>query len=416
LTPAARVAAVIEILTQIEDGRRPADEVVRQWGRRHRFAGSKDRRAISTQLYAVLRRRGLYAKAAGTQPRSWVLAHLVLGDGRMPHDIAALFSGDGYAPPALTPKECALVRELSSTGRQELPAYDVPDFLLPELTEAFGADLPIALAALDAPAPLDLRVNTLKTTRADAATALAAIGIETQPTPHAKTGLRVLGTHQIAGTRAYKDGHIEPMDEGSQIAAAMVDAKSGMQVADLCAGGGGKTLALAAAMGNRGQIYATDSDAHRLRQLAPRMKRAGARNIHPLTWPQDGAFGDLDGTCDRVLLDVPCSGSGAWRRRPELKWRITAADIDRLTTTQDALLGTGAALVKPGGHLVYVTCSVLPVENERRITAFIQRNPRFKPITEGHAGIRSGSLGTHLAPHTHATDGFFISRLHNATL
>lgn len=411
MTPGARVAAAIEIVEDIERGERPADDVVRQWGRSHRFAGSKDRRAISSRVYSVLRRRGYYAKASSTDARALVIADLVLSEGKAPQEVAALFSGEGHSPPPLSNDEHTLITTLISGHQEGLPAYDVPDFLLPELQAAFGDDLDAALATLDTPAPLDLRVNTLKATREEAAAALAAVGIETTPTPHAPTGLRVSGNHLIAGTIAFKEGMIEPMDEGSQLAAIMVDARPGMQVLDLCAGGGGKTLALAAAMQNKGQIYATDTDARRLGNLAPRMRRADARNIQPMKWPQDGDFSELVGKCDRVLIDAPCSGTGAWRRHPEQKWRVTQEEIEKLTRTQDALLKTAAGLVKPGGLLVYVTCSVLPSENEHRTDAFLEAHPDFQPVFTATDPARPTSSGIRVSPLSHSTDGFFISRL-----
>ncbi|MGD1935147.1 MAG: RsmB/NOP family class I SAM-dependent RNA methyltransferase [Candidatus Phaeomarinobacter sp.] len=411
MTPGARVAAAIEIVEHIERGERPADDVVRQWGRSHRFAGSKDRRAISSQVYSVLRRRGFYAKASSVEPRALVITDLVLGECKAPQEVAALFSGEGHAPPPLSNDEHSLINTLTSGMQDGLPAYDVPDFLLPELMEAFGDDLDTALAALDTPAPLDLRVNTLKTTREEAAAALAAVGIDTTPTPHAPTGLRVSGNHLIAGTIAFKEGMIEPMDEGSQLAALMVDAQPGMQVLDLCAGGGGKTLALAATMQNKGQIYATDTDARRLGNLAPRMRRADARNIQPMKWPQDGNFSELAGKCDRVLIDAPCSGTGAWRRHPEQKWRLTAEEIEKLTKTQDALLKSAADLVKSGGQLVYVTCSVLPSENEQRIEDFLESHADFSPVFSASDPATPANSGIHLTPHSYGTDGFFVCRL-----
>lgn len=403
MTPAARIAAAIEIVEEIELGLKPADDVVRQWGRGHRFAGSKDRRAISERVYAVLRRRGLYAGAGGDAPRALVMADMVLGEGQTRDEVVALFSGEGHAPTPLSDDEQTLLSTLMAEAGRDLPAYDVPDFLLPELTQAFGADLDDALAALDRPAPVDLRVNTLKVSREEAATILADAGIDTEPTPHSPIGLRVKGSHLITGTQAYKQGLVEPMDEGSQLAALAVEAAPGMQVLDMCAGAGGKTLGIAATMENSGQIYATDTDARRLGNLAPRMKRAGARNIQPLPWPQDASFEALNGKCDRVLLDVPCSGSGSWRRHPEQKWRVTPDDIERLTKTQSALLRSAAPLVKPGGRLVYITCSVLPAENEARIDAFLEAHPDFAPV--------STDAGPRLAPHTHGTDGFFIQCL-----
>lgn len=406
MTPAARIAAAIEVVGEIEQGLRPADDVVRQWGRSHRFAGSKDRRAISEFVYAVVRRRGHYAKAAGDKPRALVLADLALRERQTRDDIVSLFSGEGHAPALLDDAEQNLLSTLMADAAQDLPGYDVPDFLVPGLTQAFGDELDAALTALDTPAPVDLRVNTLKATREEAATVLADAGIDTEPTPHSPIGLRVKGNHLIAGTSAYKQGLVEPMDEGSQLAALAVDAQPGMQVLDMCAGAGGKTLSLAAAMENSGQIYATDTDARRLGNLAPRMRRADARNIQPMSWPQDGSFAALDGKCDRVLLDVPCSGSGSWRRHPEQKWRVTPEQIESLTKTQSALLRSAAPLIKPGGLLVYISCSVLPAENEERISAFLESRSDFAPLPL-EAG-QPGNIGRRLSPHIDGTDGFFI--------
>lgn len=400
MTPAARVAAAIDIIGEIEQGLRPADDIVRAWARAHRFAGSKDRRAITQQVYSVLRRRGVYEKAANADPRALVMADLVLGAGNARDDVVALFSGERYSPPPLNDDEQTLLSKLMSQAGVELPAYDVPDFLMPQLKAAFGDNLECALAALDRPAPMDLRVNTLKATRDDVASMLVKSGIETSPTPYSPIGLRVLGTHLITGTDAYKQGLVEPMDEGSQLAALAVGAKPGMQVLDMCAGAGGKSLALTARMENTGQIYATDVDARRLGNLAPRMKRAGARNIQLLPWPQDGSFEALAGKCDRVLLDVPCSGAGSWRRHPELKWRTNSEDLDQLAKTQASLLRRAAPLVKPGGQLIYVTCSVLPQENQVRIDEFLAEHAEYSVVDV--------TFDRHLAPHTHGTDGYFI--------
>ncbi len=397
MTPAARIQAAIEILDEIARGYRPADDVMRNWTRTHRFAGSKDRRAISDHVYDVLRRRGHYAKVTGSDSaRAAMIAHVAASGGT--GAVSAAFTGEGHAPAALSEDEAALASSAPATA----PAYDVPDFLLPQLREAFGGDLDAELTALDRPAPLDLRVNTLRGTRDDALESLAAAGIEAAPTPHSPIGIRIEGHQQITGTEAYKSGLVEPMDEGSQLAALAVGAEPGMQVADLCAGAGGKTLAIAAQMENTGQIYASDSDARRLGRLTPRMKRAGARNIQPVPWPQDGNFADLEGKCDRVLLDVPCSGSGSWRRHPELKWRLTPEDLERLTRTQDALLGSAAPLVEEQGALIYVTCSVLPTENEARILGFLAKFPQF----------RLGEAGWYrMTPRCNGTDGFFVAVL-----
>lgn len=400
MTPGARVQAAIEILDEIATGRRPADDIMRDWARAHRFAGAGDRRAISDLVYDVLRRRGYYALLTGRDDaRAAVLGHLAATEGA--GEAARLFSGEGHAPPALSGEERQLAG-LIATSARGAPESDAPAFLVPHLHEAFGDDMEAELAALDSPAPLDLRVNTLKATREDAQAALAAEGIETVPTPRSPVGLRVAGPARITRTRAFREGLVEPMDEGSQLACLAVAARPGMQVADLCAGAGGKTLALAAMMENTGQIHATDVDARRLTRLRPRMKRAGARNVQPLRWPQDGDFSALAGRCHRVLVDAPCSGSGAWRRHPELKWRLDPARLDQLTRTQDALLRSAAVAVRPGGRLVYVTCSVLPLENEARIARFLETHPDFS---------EDPAAGLHLTPHRDGTDGFYVAVL-----
>lgn len=404
MTPGARVQAAIDILDEIAAGRRPADEIVRDWGRAHRFAGAKDRRAIADLTYDVLRRRGYYALlTARDDARAAVLAHVAAGQGA--GETARLFSGDGHAPAVLDADERQLAGNIATSARG-VPEFDAPSFLLPELEAAFGADMEEELAALDRPAPLDLRVNTLKATREEARTRLAEDGIAAEPAPRSPIGLRIEGQVRIAGSAAFKAGLIEPMDEGSQLAALAVGAAPGMQVADLCAGAGGKALALAAEMENRGQIYASDADARRLGRLGPRMKRAGARNIQPVRWPQDGRFTDLTASCDRVLIDAPCSGTGAWRRHPELKWRLAAEDLAGLTRTQDALLRSAAPLVKPGGRIVYVTCSVLPAENEARTDAFLAEHPAFS---------RNDAASFRLTPFRDGTDGFYVAVLDRAS-
>jgi len=427
MTPAARVAAAIEALADIDERRRPAADAIKDWGVAHRFAGSGDRAAISSLVYDALRRKSSSAWIMGeSTPRAEIIGALKQTRGLDLDTIEALFSGERHAPARLTELE----RERFSTANLEgAPAHvagDYPEWLAPLFEAAFGADAAEEGRALAERAPVDLRVNLLKTTREKVLAGLAHLSPE--PTPISPIGLRAPlrpdgRAVALAAEPAYVKGLVEVQDEGSQIAALLAEAKPGMQVLDLCAGGGGKTLALAASMDNRGQIYATDPDGRRLAAIYARLARSGARNVQVRS-PRGKAdvVADLEGRCDLVLVDAPCTGSGAWRRNPDAKWRIRPGALEQRIKDQDESLERATRFVKPGGRIVYVTCSVLRPENEERVIAFMERHADMLPV-DAAAQARAAGLavladraspfgpGIRLTPRTTGTDGFYIATL-----
>ncbi len=427
MTPAARAAAAIEVLTDIETRRRPAADAMKDWGLAHRFAGSGDRAAISSLVYDALRRKSSSAWIVGEAgPRAEVLGALRQTRGLDADAIAALFSGDGHAPEKLTEAERARLAAADLSGAPAHVAGDFPEWLAPQLEASFGASAADEGRALAERAPVDLRVNLLKANRDKALSALAYLAPE--PTPFSPVGLRIAVRQDgrappLASDPAYVKGLVEVQDEGSQIAALIAGAKPGMQVLDLCAGAGGKTLALAAAMGNQGQIYAADPDPRRLAPIFARLARSGARNVQVRAPKgQTDVLPDLKGRCDLVLIDAPCTGSGAWRRNPDAKWRIRPGALEQRVKDQDETLESAVRFVKRGGRLVYVTCSVLRAENEDRIAAFLERHDDFLPVDAaaqaGAAGMpaladhRSAlGPGFRLSPRTTGTDGFYIATL-----
>lgn len=401
MTPAARTAAAIELLAAIEAApARPADAVANDFFRARRFIGSGDRRAVSERVWRVLRthRRLTWWLGGRPTPRLLVAASLLLDGGRYA-EIAETFSGARFAPTRLLPSEQATLRrlegrELDHGSMPDAVRLEVPDWLLPRID-------PAELRALLEPAPLDLRVNLLKTTREEARAALAAEGIEATPTPLSPWGLRIEGRRQVTTGPAFRSGLVEIQDEGSQLVAGLVDARPGMRVADLCAGAGGKTLALAMAMRNRGQIVACDTSAVRLDGAVRRLRRAGVHNVerHVLE-PGDKWVKRRGGSFDRVLVDAPCTGTGTWRRNPDARLRLTESDLAELLPKQATILDQAAPLVRIGGRLVYATCSLLSEENEAQVTAFLVRHPGF---TRGEVLV--------LTPARHGTDGFFAAVL-----
>jgi 16S rRNA (cytosine967-C5)-methyltransferase len=427
MIPAARVAAAIEVLTDIESRRRPATDAMKDWGLSHRFAGSGDRAAISGLVYDALRRKSSSAWImGGPSPRAEMLGALRQTQNLDAEAIAALFSGEGHAPEKLTETEHARLAAADLSGAPAHVMGDFPEWLAPQLEASFGASAAEEGRALAERAPVDLRANLLKTTRDKALATLAYLG--PQPTPFSPVGLRIAmradgRAPPLASDPAYVKGLVEVQDEGSQIAALLAEAKPGMQVLDLCAGAGGKTLALAAAMGNQGQIYAADSDPRRLAPIFARLARSGARNVQ-VRAPrgQTDVLEDLKGRCDLVLIDAPCTGSGAWRRNPDAKWRIRRGALEQRIKEQDETLESAMGFVERGGRIVYVTCSVLRAENEDRIAAFMGRHGDMLPIDAG-SQARSAGLpalvehqstlgpGFRLSPRTTGTDGFYIATL-----
>jgi 16S rRNA (cytosine967-C5)-methyltransferase len=429
MTPSARLAAAIEIFADIEARRRPAADALKDWGLSHRFAGSGDRAAIAGLVYDALRRKASSAWLMGeTSARAVLIGMLRRERGLATADIAALCSGARFAPPPLTDAEKTA---LDSATLDAAPAHvrgDYPDWLDPYLARTFGDDRAGECEALGSRAPLDLRVNTLAATRDEVLPRLAHLGAA--PARWSPAGLRI---HLAADAKSpaihaepvYLKGQIEIQDEGSQLAALLSGAAPGEQVIDLCAGAGGKTLALAAMMENRGQVYATDSDKRRLAAIHERIARADARNIQVRTPRGDAdVLSDLAGRADLVLIDAPCTGTGTWRRNPDAKWRIRPGALAERLKEQAAVLERAADLVKPGGRIAYITCSVLAEENGDPIRAFVARHTDFsveKPVEAvkalgeraylfGRAMLISDE-GLLMTPRRTDTDGFFVSLL-----
>ncbi len=427
MIPAARVSAAIEILADIEGRRRPAADAMKDWGLTHRFAGSGDRAAISALVYDALRRKSSSAWLMGeATPRAEAIGALKQTRGLDIAAIEALFTGDGHAPSPLTDAERERLATATLAFAPAHVAGDFPEWLTSQFEAAFGADAAAEGRALADRAPVDLRANRLKTTREKALAALAHL--EPQPTPLSPVGLRIAIRADgrgpaLAAEPAYVKGLVEVQDEGSQLAALLSEAKPGMQVLDLCAGAGGKTLALAAMMDNHGQIYATDEDGRRLTPIFDRLARSGARNVQ-VRAPRGQAdvLADLEGRLDLVIIDAPCTGSGAWRRNPDAKWRMRPGALEQRIKDQDEALENAVRFLKVGGRIVYVTCSVLRDENEDRIDAFLAAHDDFLPVDAATQARSSGlpglaeraspfGAGFRLSPRTTATDGFYIATL-----
>ncbi|MQX36285.1 RsmB/NOP family class I SAM-dependent RNA methyltransferase [Roseospira navarrensis] len=435
MTPGARLAASLDLLTEIAADPRPADAVAQTFLRARRYMGAGDRRAVTERVYGLLRRHARLGWWTGDgSPRERLIADLVLTDRLPPKAIKALFTGQGHDPEPLTSAERTLAdrlvgQPLEPREMPEAARLELPDWLLPALTESLGPDWRAALAALNAEAPLDLRANTLKTDRDGARAALAEAGIKATDGPLAPLALRVAGRVNLAATAPFRDGLVEVQDAGSQVAAALAGVTPGMAVCDLCAGAGGKTLALAAAMAGRGRLVACDVSAPRLDRAKVRLRRAGVHNatLHVLDETGRKWLKRQTGGFDRVLVDAPCSGTGAWRRNPDARWRLAPESLESLAAEQDGLLARAARLVKPGGRLIYVTCSVLRGENEDRVAAFLN-GPAGEGFTAvpvarawGEAGLPAetcpvgpDATALRLSPADHDTDGFFVAVLEKA--
>lgn len=427
MTPAARIAASIEILSEIGRGDSPADAVLTEWFRGHRFAGSGDRRAIREAVYRDVRKGALLRWAVAAvggavdDPRTRTLADLAL---HRADEIDRLFDGAGYGPPALDDTECEMVVALGELEIASAPEWVVgncPEGLYALFAAQWGIDTRAELAALNDIAGVDLRVNTPRATREDVQARLRADGYEAVPTPCSPVGLRGTARGNFDRLGAFREGLVDPQDESSQLVAMLVGAEPGMRIVDYCAGAGGKSLAIAAAAENRAEIVACDVSAARLARLAPRSERLGAENLRTCTIVEDGAPAELLGWADRVLVDAPCSGTGTWRRSPDQRWRTTPEAIAGHAKVQDRLLGNAAEVVKPGGRLIYAVCSVLDVEGRDRIAAFLDGNPGFRriPVVTVLGDALAGRLDCHddlvLTPHRHGTDGMFAAVLERAS-
>ncbi|HLH86946.1 MAG TPA: RsmB/NOP family class I SAM-dependent RNA methyltransferase [Xanthobacteraceae bacterium] len=429
MTPSARISAAIEVIADLDARRRPAADALKDWGLAHRFAGSGDRAAIASLVYDTLRRNASTAYLMGDDtPRARLLGMLRLERGLDLAGVARLADGSRFAPAPLTEGEAEALGAGTLADAPPHVAGDYPEWLDPHLARVFGGERAEEGAALARRAPLDLRVNTLKADREKVEKALAHLA--PTPTRWSPAGLRVVLAPDarnvaIHAEPAFLAGHVEVQDEGSQLAALLAGARAGMQVVDLCAGAGGKTLALAALMQNHGQIFATDLDKRRLAPIHDRLARAGTRNVQVKTpRGREDALPDVAGHMDLVLIDAPCTGTGIWRRNPDAKWRVRPGALAERVKEQAAVLDRAAPLVKPGGRIAYVTCSLLAEENGDQVRAFIARHPDFAvappaellaPLGERALIFRQavllGEEGLQMTPRRTDTDGFFVSVL-----
>ena len=395
-------------------------------GRAHRFAGSGDRAQIGNIVYDVLRKRqSLAARMGDDLPRALVIATAPATLSIPPDDVIALADGSRHALSPLSQEEISGLRTSEPDSNAPSHVYaDVPEWLMPSLTRAFGERAVAESKSLAERAPLDLRVNLLKADQEKVLKALEHTGAA--PTPLSPVGIRIpaaAGSRRLPNVEAeasHGKGWFEVQDEGSQIAALLARANPREQVLDLCAGAGGKTLALGARMQNTGQLYAYDRDKSQLRPIFERLKRAGVRNVQVMDAGDEAALDALAGRFDLVLADAPCTGVGTWRRRPDIKWRVKPENLQARITEQRAVLERAAIMVRPGGRLVYVTCSLLPEENTDQVAWFLNDNPEFAlapyrdawqeaiqaPVPHSADGDETTLL---LTPACHGTDGFFVA-------
>jgi 16S rRNA (cytosine967-C5)-methyltransferase len=432
MTPGARLAAAIEVFAALEAERRPASDALKSWGLAHRFAGSGDRSAIAGLVYDALRRRASSAYLMGADtPRAILLGMLKRERGLDADAIGHLANGVGHAPSPLTDAERERLAAADLAGAPAYVAGDYPEWLDPHFARVFGDDRAEEGAALASRAPLDLRVNTLAADRDKAARMLADLAPE--ESRWSPWGLRIrmaadAKSPAIHAEPAFLKGMIEVQDEGSQLAALFSGAKPGEQAVDLCAGAGGKTLAMAAMMQNKGQLYATDDDKRRLAPIHERLARSGARNVQVRT-PKSvgGELDDLASRIDLVLIDAPCTGTGAWRRNPDAKWRMRPGALEQRVKEQADILDRAVPLLKTGGRIAYITCSVLDEENGAQVRAFLARHSGFtvRPPAEVATALgerafmfakaaRLSAEGILMTPRTTGTDGFFVAVLKRA--
>ncbi|WP_316168257.1 MULTISPECIES: RsmB/NOP family class I SAM-dependent RNA methyltransferase [unclassified Bradyrhizobium] len=429
MTPAARLSAAIELIDTIEAQRAPAAKALKDWGTSHRFAGSGDRAAIAGLVWDVLRRRASSAYVMDDDsPRARVLGMLKVERGLDVPTIEALCDGGRFAPAPLTDAERSALASRTADGAPPHVAGDYPEWLDPYLAAVFGADRALEAAAMASRAPLDLRVNTLKAGREKVMKSLSHL--RPTPTPWSPIGLRIeLGADaRNPGIHAEEDfikGHIEVQDEGSQLAALFTAAKPGEQVIDLCAGAGGKTLALAALMQGKGRLIATDQDKRQLAPIHERLSRAGVHNAEVRSPKgEEEPLADIKASADLVVIDAPCTGTGTWRRNPDAKWRMRPGALEIRLKDQAEVLERAAGMVKPGGRIAYITCSVLNPENGEQVRGFVARHPEFsvqppeqtasvlwdKAEAFSEAALASPE-GWLMTPRRTGTDGFFVSIL-----
>lgn len=441
MTPGARIQAVTDILENIEQAWRhdkplPADYIVREYMKDRRYMGSKDRAFVANMVFWIVRYHAAiiwwceYTKLPTTS-RSMVIVALHLHPDHKLENIHNFFTGGEYTPAPLYDNEEAVLSQLAKAylDHKHMPEHvrlNIPEWILPYLRESMNTAMVPAVQALSEQANVDLRVNTLKTTRQAVEKQLDKLSYQYVRTPISSEGIRLLRREPIQSTAIYRDGLVEIQDEGSQIVSTIVDARPGMKVVDFCAGSGGKSLSIAADMENKGEILALDTSPERLHNVLPRLARSGVTIIkhRTITHENDSWLHAHAASADRVLVDAPCSGTGTWRRHPDLKWRTSEEAFLQLCTLQKNILVAAAKLVKPGGRLIYATCSLLKQENEYIVEKAVASLPMFKilPLTsiieEKNLHLNSNNYKEYLSltPHRDNTDGFFAVILEHAAI
>ena len=416
--PKALLDACAELVRLALKFDHPTDMIVSKFFRDNRGLGPRERATMSETVYAVLRKKLLFDHFAPS------------GSGSKERRLAILgfFGPRDFLKSALSDAEKNWLDQcdkIDVANLMERHRHNLPEWLVQPLKEQLGDEFWPLVQSLNQPAGFDLRVNALKDKRADVQKELAAAGVQSKPTPYSPLGLRVQGKPDLSKLECFKRGAFEVQDEGSQLLALLLDAKRGEMVVDFCAGAGGNTLAIGAAMRSTGRLYAFDTSAHRLEALKPRLARSGLSNVHPaaIAHERDDRVKRLAGKIDRVLVDSPCSGLGTLKRNPDLKWRQSLKSVEEMAKTQAAILQSAARLVKPGGRLVYATCSLLPQENEAIASAFSASSGDFIPLDVGEvltqlkvegaamlcSGGENGQKYLRLWPHRHDTDGFFAA-------
>lgn len=424
MTPAARIQAVIELLAEVIETPRPADTLASLYFRARRFIGSKDRAAINTRFYRAMReyiRLGWWVEKTGMplNARNLIIAELIFDREHTADSLPMMFSGERFAPDELTEDEYNMAKALEGKKLDDadMPLRErceCPEWAFDPLKRALGDRFEAELKAMQGAAPLDLRVNTIKTNREDVLKRLQAEGYDAHAGKISPLSIRVFGRPSLSQHELYQNGFFEIQDEGSQMVAVVAAAKPGEQVADFCAGAGGKTLALGASMDNKGRIVAMDVLGGRLDRAKERFRRAGLHNIETraLTSERDKYVKRAAGKFDLVLVDAPCSGVGTWRRDPDKRWRQLGPGLSALVPLQKSILDSAHRLVRPGGRLVYATCSLLPEENEEQVAAFLAEHPDFT-VMPVSSFLKVDGVGDYLqlTPGRHDTDGFFAAVL-----
>lgn len=425
MTPGARLSAVIELYDEILVAPKPADQVLFQYFRARKFIGSGDRRFVTETIYTLLRhyaRLNWWAKKLGTKEdgRAITWLWLCLATQHDTNEIFDLFDGTGYGPESLSRFERDTIREIngSNLAHPEMPEWarlECPEWAYNSLKKVYGDNIATELEAMQEEAPLDMRINTLKSDRDTVLKQLRRDEFIVTPTHYSPIGVRVQGRPAFSMHPLYQKGAIEVQDEGSQLLSLLCGVKPGEWVVDFCAGAGGKTLALAAQMENKGRIWACDIEQNRLENSRKRLRRAGVHCVEMklLDDEEDDWVRKHKGKADCVLIDAPCSGVGTWRRNPFMRWQSIGPSVKTLLPIQQNILRSASRLVKPGGRLVYATCSMMPEENQKQVDAFLEENKNFKPMILEKLGqvpeLDLSGSSLQLTPGQHNTDGFFIS-------